>query len=49
MQGKTVFRAILRLTKKNDQNPESESGQEGEFVDTLKEQEKEAPDVGETE
>ena len=44
-----MFRAILRLTKKSDQNPESESGQEVEFVDTLKEQEKEAPDVGETE
>lgn len=30
-----MFRAILRLTKKSDQNPESESGQEVEFVDTL--------------
>ena len=48
-----MFRAILRLTKKSDQNPESESGQEVEFVDMLKEQEKEqekeTPDVGETE
>ena len=43
-----MFRAILRLTKKSDQNPESESGQEVEFVDMLKEQEKESPDVGET-
>ena len=43
-----MFRAILRLTKKSDQNPESESGQEVEFVDMLKEQEKETPDVGET-
>ena len=40
-----MFRAILRLTKKSDQNPESESGQEVEFVDMLKEQEKETPDV----
>lgn len=44
-----MFLAILRLTKKSDQNPESENGQEVEFVDMLKEQEKETPDVGETE
>lgn len=46
LQGKIVFRAILRLTKKSDTTPESGSRQEVEFVDMLKEQENETAEVG---